>query len=123
MSARDGTFIDRMAWRSMRLISSEDTISMAGRDVNIATSMLRYATAGESHGPGLTAILEGIPAGLSLSNERIDAELARRQRGHGRGGRMKIEKDRVDVRGGVRFSRTIGGPIAIWIPNLDHENW
>lgn len=85
--------------------------------------MLRYATAGESHGPGLTAILEGIPAGLALSRATIDRALALRQRGYGRGGRMKIEKDRVQIVGGVRFARTIGGPIAIWIPNLDHQNW
>ena len=85
--------------------------------------MLRYTTAGESHGPGLTVILEGIPAGLTLSRSRIDAELSRRQKGYGRGGRMTIERDRARIVGGVRFSRTIGGPIAIWIPNLDHENW
>jgi chorismate synthase len=85
--------------------------------------MLRYTTAGESHGPGLTAILEGIPAGLVLSRARIDADLARRQAGYGRGGRMRIEKDRAEIRGGVRFGRTLGSPIAIWIPNLDFENW
>lgn len=123
MSAREGIFIDRMAYRSIRLISEDVRISIAGRDVNIATLMLRYATAGESHGPGLTAILEGIPAGLALSRAAIDGELARRQRGHGRGGRMAIEKDRVEIVGGLRFSRSIGGPIAIWIPNIDHVNW
>ena len=85
--------------------------------------MLRYATAGESHGPGLTAILEGIPAGLALPPARIHREMAMRQKGYGRGGRMKIERDRVEIVGGVRFARTIGGPIALWIPNLDHANW
>lgn len=85
--------------------------------------MLRYTTAGESHGPGLTAILEGVPAGLRLSGERINRELARRQQGYGRGGRMRIEKDRAQIVGGVRFGRTIGSPIAVWIPNLDFENW
>src|SRR5437870_4202416 len=85
--------------------------------------MLRYVTAGESHGPGLTAIVEGIPAGLVLSRARIDRELALRQRGYGRGGRMAIEKDRANVVGGVRFGRTLGGPIAIWIPNIDHASW
>ena len=85
--------------------------------------MLRYSTAGESHGPGLTAILEGVPAGLALSRDRIDEDLARRQQGHGRGGRMRIEKDRVQIVGGVRFGRTLGSPIAIHIPNLDFENW
>jgi chorismate synthase len=85
--------------------------------------MLRYTTAGESHGPGLTAILEGIPAGLPLSQERIDADLARRQRGYGRGGRMRIEKDRARIVGGVRFGRTLGSPVAVLIPNIDFENW
>src|SRR5258705_1083519 len=83
--------------------------------------MLRYTTAGESHGPGLTAILEGIPSGLGLSQARIDGELSRRQQGYGRGGRMRIETDRAQIVGGVRFGRTIGSPIALWIPNIDHE--
>ena len=85
--------------------------------------MLRFLIAGESHGPGLTVILEGVPAGLRLSRARIDGDLARRQGGYGRGGRMSIEKDRVRIAGGVRFSRTLGGPIALFIPNLDHANW
>lgn len=85
--------------------------------------MLRYTTAGESHGPGLTAILEGVPAGLALSQYRIDLDLSRRQRGYGRGGRMRIEKDRARIVGGVRFGRTLGSPIAIVIPNIDFENW
>lgn len=85
--------------------------------------MLRFATAGESHGPGLTAILEGVPAGLRLDRKAIDADLTRRQSGYGRGGRMRIERDRIDIRGGVRFGRTLGSPIAIWIPNRDFENW
>jgi len=85
--------------------------------------MLRYTTAGESHGPGLTAILEGIPAGLALSRDRIDADLARRQQGYGRGGRMRIEKDRARIVGGVRFGRTLGSPIAVLVPNIDYENW
>ena len=85
--------------------------------------MLRYTTAGESHGPGLTAIIEGVPAGLALSRDRIDEDLRRRQRGHGRGGRMRIENDRVQIVGGVRFGRTLGSPVAIFIPNLDFENW
>ena len=70
----------------------------------------RFTTAGESHGPGLTAVIEGLPAGLELTPEDIDADLARRQLGHGRGGRMKIEKDRAEVTSGVRHGRTLGEP-------------
>lgn len=85
--------------------------------------MLRYLTAGESHGPTLTAILEGIPANLPLLAEEINLDLARRQRGYGRGGRMRIEKDEANIVGGVRHGLTMGGPIAILIANRDWENW
>ena len=84
---------------------------------------LRLITAGESHGPGLTCILEGLPAGLELSPEAINAEMTRRQLGHGRGGRMKIERDSAAVTGGVRHGRTLGGPIALQIDNRDYANW
>src|ERR687894_1289364 len=84
---------------------------------------LRFTTAGESHGPGLTAVVEGLPAGLELSPEDIDSDLARRQLGHGRGGRMKIEKDRATVTAGVRHGRTLGSPVALWIENRDYQNW
>jgi chorismate synthase len=84
---------------------------------------LRLTTAGESHGPGLTAIVEGLPAGLQLRQEEIDADLARRQLGHGRGGRMKIERDAAVVTGGVRHGRTLGGPIALQVANRDYANW
>src|SRR5437763_11655857 len=84
---------------------------------------LRLTTAGESHGPGLTCIIEGLPAGLTLDREAIDRDLARRQLGHGRGGRMKIEKDRAEVTGGVRHGRTLGGPIALQVVNRDYANW
>jgi chorismate synthase len=84
---------------------------------------LRFLTAGESHGPRLTAILEGIPAGLTLTAERIDAELARRQRGYGRGGRMKIEHDRVEISAGVRGGQTLGSPIVLTVENRDFESW
>ena len=84
---------------------------------------LRFVTAGESHGPGLTAIVEGLPAGLELAPEDIDADLARRQLGHGRGGRMKIEKDRAQVTAGVRHGRTLGSPVCMWIENRDYQNW
>ncbi len=83
----------------------------------------RFVTAGESHGPGLTAIVEGLPAGLELRPEDIDSDLARRQLGHGRGGRMKIEKDRATVTAGVRHGRTLGSPVAMWIENRDYQNW
>ena len=85
--------------------------------------MLRFLTSGESHGPGLTAILEGIPAGLKLSAEDIDIHLKRRQGGYGRGGRMKIEQDRVIFRSGVRHGLTLGSPITLEIENRDWQNW
>jgi chorismate synthase len=84
---------------------------------------LKLTTAGESHGPGLTCVVEGLPAGLQLDREALDRDLARRQLGHGRGGRMKIESDRVDVTAGVRHGRTLGGPIAIQVHNRDYANW
>ena len=84
---------------------------------------LALTTAGESHGPGLTCIVQGLPAGLVLDREVLDRDLARRQLGHGRGGRMKIESDRVEVTGGVRHGRTLGGPIALQIANRDYANW
>ncbi|MGI8714143.1 MAG: chorismate synthase [Solirubrobacteraceae bacterium] len=84
---------------------------------------LELTTAGESHGPGLTCIVQGLPAGLELDREALDRDLARRQLGHGRGGRMKIERDRVTVTGGVRHGRTLGGPIALQVANRDFANW
>ncbi len=83
----------------------------------------RYLTAGESHGPGLTVIVEGIPAGLGLTEEYIEKQMSRRQKGYGSGGRMKIEKDRADIRSGVRHGITLGSPIAMWIENRDFANW
>jgi chorismate synthase len=84
---------------------------------------LRFTTAGESHGPGLVAIVEGLPAGLELDRERLDREMARRQLGHGRGGRMKIEQDAVEIRAGVRHGRTLGSPVAVLVANRDYANW
>ena len=78
--------------------------------------MLRYFTAGESHGPALTAIIEGMPAGLALSQDYIDRQLVRRQGGYGRGGRMKIEQDRVKILSGVRNGFTLGSPITLQQP-------
>src|SRR4051812_32559943 len=83
----------------------------------------RFVTAGESHGPGLTAVVEGLPAGLELVPEDIDRDLARRQLGHGRGGRMKIETDRAEVTSGIRHGRTLGSPISLRIQNRDYANW
>ena len=86
-------------------------------------SGFRFTTAGESHGPGLVAIVEGMPAGLELDREALDRDMARRQLGHGRGGRMKIETDTVEVRSGVRHGRTLGSPIALLVANRDYANW
>src|SRR5947209_3480733 len=84
---------------------------------------LHLITAGESHGPGLTCIIEGLPAGLELDREALNRDLACRQLGHGRGGRMKIERDQVEVTGGVRHGRTLGSPIALQVNNRDYANW
>ena len=85
--------------------------------------MLRFLTAGESHGPSLTAILDGMPAGLRITPDMIDKELARRQKGYGSGGRMKIEKDTVQILGGVMAGETTGAPIAFLVENADHIKW
>ena len=84
---------------------------------------LRFVTAGESHGPALFAVLEGLPAGLPLTPDDIDDDLARRQLGYGRGGRMKIEKDRAEVTAGLRHGRTLGSPVALRVENRDYRNW
>ena len=83
----------------------------------------RFLTAGESHGMGLTVILEGIPSNLSLSEEYIRIDMSRRQKGYGSGGRMKIEKDSANIKSGVRHGKTLGSPISLWIENKDWENW
>ncbi|WP_078546081.1 chorismate synthase [Litchfieldia alkalitelluris] len=84
---------------------------------------MRYLTAGESHGPQLTTILEGVPAGLSITHDDIDIELARRQKGHGRGRRMQIEKDQVQILSGVRHGKSLGSPIALVVENRDWTHW
>ena len=84
---------------------------------------LRLTTAGESHGPGLTCIVEGLPAGIELTPEDLNRDMTRRQLGHGRGGRMKIERDSAEVTGGVRHGRTLGGPVALRVSNRDYANW
>ena len=84
---------------------------------------MRFLTAGESHGPALTVIVEGLPAGLAVDRAAIDADLKRRQGGYGRGGRMKIESDQVEVLSGVRHGKTLGSPVSLVIRNRDHENW
>jgi chorismate synthase len=85
--------------------------------------MLRYLTAGESHGPALTAIVEGLPSNLPIESEFVNHQLWRRQQGYGRGGRMKIESDRVEILSGVRFAKTMGTPVALQIENKDWRNW
>lgn len=84
---------------------------------------MRYLTAGESHGPRLTAIIEGVPAGLPLTAEDINGDLKRRQGGYGRGGRMKIESDKVEITSGVRHGKTTGAPITLHVINKDHQKW
>src|SRR3954469_22991508 len=84
---------------------------------------LRLITAGESHGPGLTCIVEGLPAGLALTPDELNVDMARRQLGHGRGGRMKIEPDSAVVTAGIRHGRTLGSPIALLVANRDYANW
>lgn len=86
-------------------------------------STIRYLTAGESHGQGLVGIIEGLPAGLEITEEDIAVDLKRRQMGHGRGGRMKIEKDKAQIFSGVRFGKTLGSPIALIVENKDWKNW
>lgn len=85
--------------------------------------MLRFLTAGESHGPGLVTIVEGLPKGLEFAVESLDHELGRRRLGHGRGGRMKVETDRVEILGGIRHGRTIGAPVAVLVRNAEAEKW
>jgi chorismate synthase len=85
--------------------------------------MLRFFTAGESHGPALTAVVEGFPAGVEVTAETINHDLARRQQGYGRGGRMKIERDEVQLRSGIRFGESLGSPITLVVENRDWRNW
>jgi chorismate synthase len=85
--------------------------------------MLRYFTAGESHGEALVAFISGLPAGLAVDQSFLDRELWRRQQGYGRGGRMKIETDKVHILSGVRNGATIGSPISILLENKDWKNW
>src|ERR671919_1361674 len=89
----------------------------------VCSTMLRFTTAGESHGQALVSILEGMPAGVPLLAEHVNAELTRRQQGYGRGRRMQIERDEVELLSGVRAGETIGSPIAMMIRNRDWKNW
>src|SRR5215212_1692005 len=86
-------------------------------------SRFRFTTAGESHGPALAAIVEGVPAGVPVSGDEIDRELRRRQGGYGRGGRMRIESDRAEVLSGVRHGQTLGSPVTLLVRNRDWANW
>ena len=90
---------------------------------NIGMNRFRFLTSGESHGKCLNAIIEGIPAGIRIKASVINEDLARRQVGYGRGGRMKIEKDTVEIKSGVRFGKSTGAPICLEIKNKDFENW
>src|SRR5271166_5414537 len=85
--------------------------------------MMRFLTAGESHGPQLIAVVEGTPAGFDIDPARINHELARRQKGYGRGGRMAIERDEARIVSGVRFGQSLGSPITMVVENLDYKNW
>ncbi len=85
--------------------------------------MMRFLTAGESHGPQLVAVVEGMPAGFDIDPAKINHELARRQKGYGRGGRMAIERDEVRIVSGVRFGQSLGSPITMVVENLDYKNW
>src|SRR5690348_12437008 len=96
---------------------------MRARPQELLPTMLRYFTAGESHGEALVAFLSGMPAGLRVDQEFINRELWRRQQGFGRGGRMKIEKDSAHILSGVRHGKTIGSPIAMLLENRDWKNW
>jgi len=82
---------------------------------------LRYLTAGESHGPALTVIVEGLPSGLEVTPEVISAELARRRQGYGRGARMKLEADKLEILGGVRHGYTLGSPVSVVVHNTEWE--
>ena len=84
---------------------------------------LRFTTAGESHGRALVVIVEGLPAGLPVSADHVDHELARRMQGYGRGARMKIERDRIEWLAGVRAGETLGSPVSLMVPNRDWPNW
>ena len=86
-------------------------------------AVLRYLTAGETHGKALTAIIEGMPSGIPVSKEKIDQMLAKRQKGYGRGGRMQIEHDQAEILSGVRGGISLGSPISLQIQNRDFENW
>src|SRR5438105_5374453 len=87
------------------------------------SGMFRFLTAGESHGEALTAVIDGVPASLPLAESHINEDLARRQRGYGRGGRMKIERDQAHISAGVRWGATLGSPLTLTIANRDWEHW
>jgi chorismate synthase len=110
------------ACNSFRL-QSHHVLLLAGAFATLQAMLFRFLTAGESHGPALTTIVEGMPAGVPLLAEQIDTHLARRQQGYGRGGRMKIETDRAQISSGVRHGTTMGSPITLTVINRDFETW
>src|SRR3990172_9166258 len=104
--------------------ASQSACSLTARNAySTMAHVLRFLTAGESHGPALTVVVEGLPAGVPVERERIDADLRRRQGGYGRGGRMQIEQDAAEILSGGRHGRSLGSPIALLVRNRDHENW
>src|SRR5215203_3509151 len=107
----------------IRLNRPVDPSEHRNRRSRLVFVTLKLATAGESHGPALVGILSGLPAGLVLDRDAIDADLARRQQGYGRSPRQKIEQDRVQVLAGLRHGRTLGTPLALVVANRDHANW
>jgi chorismate synthase len=109
--------------RTTRAPGHRDRCAVSYTPPPMTTTRLRLLTAGESHGPSLTGILEGMPAGLRLDEATIARDLARRQQGFGKGGRMALEQDRARITAGVMNGRTTGGPIALVIDNRDHANW
>jgi chorismate synthase len=115
-SAPLSQILDRHTGRGPRVLDSPRGVPHDG-------AVLRYLTAGESHGPALTVVVEGLPAGVPVDRAAIDADLRRRQGGYGRGGRMKIETDTVEVLSGVRHGRTLGSPVSLVVRNRDHANW
>jgi chorismate synthase len=108
---------------SFRPVQDRTRSVVASRLIRLRSGMLRFTTAGESHGPALVSILEGLPAGVRLLAADVDSELARRQQGYGRGRRMQIETDRIEFLSGVRAGETIGSPVAMLIRNSDWKNW
>jgi chorismate synthase len=125
-STQPGTPNQARRWAALtlaRIVGDNRALNVVLIVYEGARAVLRFLTAGESHGPALIAILDGLPAGLAVVRDDIDRQLGRRQQGYGRGGRMKIEQDRAEILSGIRHGRTLGSPIALLIANRDWDNW